>query len=199
MPAFDDGPGGEPDQVLQPPRFDMPTERWRRLFASCAAGEPGAMEQLYDTASGTLYGFAVWATGSRDDAADVVAEAFVRVAEHGDRLLDVRYPRAWLLTVTRRLAVDLARRRQRRPTEPLAAAELVVAPANDPDRALDARRASRLLSVLARHHREVVFLRHFGDCTFRTIGTILGIPTFTAASRYRLAIRRLRRLMGGAP
>jgi DNA-directed RNA polymerase specialized sigma24 family protein len=34
--------------------------------------------------------------------------------------------------------------------------------------------------------------------TFAEIGNSLGIPLFTAASRYRLALARLRQLVGGA-
>ena len=73
--------------------------------------------------------------------------------------------------------------------------EKLTSPENDPDRAIDASRATELIGRLSKDHREVVFLRHFGDCTFKVIGAVLGIPTFTAASRYRLALRRLRKMM----
>jgi RNA polymerase sigma-70 factor (ECF subfamily) len=73
----------------------------------------------------------------------------------------------------------------------LAAAE------SDRARAIDAARASSLLAQLPPAQRDVIFLRHFADCTFAVIGDITGVPTFTAASRYRLGIERLRRLMGG--
>jgi RNA polymerase sigma-70 factor (ECF subfamily) len=175
--------------------FDMAHDRWCELFADVAVGEAGALERLYDVAANRLYGFAVWATGSREDAEDVVSDVFVRIARQGARLSGVREPRAWLLTVTRRIAIDRARRASRRATERLEEAELVVAPAHDPGRARDAERASRLIAALPRSQREVVWLRHYADCTFSAIGTILGVPTFTAASRHRLAIRRLRRLM----
>jgi RNA polymerase sigma-70 factor (ECF subfamily) len=111
----------------------------------------------------------------------------------------VKDPRSWLLTVSRRLALDVLRRRRRRPSEPLDEAELVTAPGGDPDRALDAARASALLAALPVHQREAVYLRHYADCTFAAIGRVVGVPTFTAASRYRLAIGRLRRSMERSP
>jgi len=37
------------------------------------------------------------------------------------------------------------------------------------------------------------------DVVAETIGGVVGVPTFTAASRYRLAISRLRRLLEDAP
>ncbi len=63
----------------------------------------------------------------------------------------------------------------------------------DPDLALEAERVSRQIHRLPAKQREVILLRHFADCTFREIGGITGVPTFTAASRYRLAMIKLRR------
>lgn len=191
MPA----PVDEPESETAAAGFDMPVAEWRALFDRLADGHADALEQLYDVGAGRLYGFAVWACGSAEDASDIVADVFLKIAEHGDRLRRVRDPRAWLLTVTRRLAIDLARRRQRRPTAPLDAAALLTAPAADPDRHLDAERATALLAALPVRQREVVYLRHFTECTFSTIAKITGVPTFTAASRYRLALRKLRHLM----
>jgi RNA polymerase sigma-70 factor (ECF subfamily) len=179
--------------------FDMPRDAWRELFSELADGRTPALERLYGVASRRLFGFALWVTGSPEDAADVVADTMVRVAEQRHRLRKVKDPRAWLLTVARRLGVDVLRRRSRRPTEPLETAELVTAPDGRPDRAVDAERVSTLLSALPGPQREVVYLRHYADCTFATIGRVVGVPTFTAASRYRLAIRRLRRLLEETP
>ena len=61
---------------------------------------------------------------------------------------------------------------------------------------VDARRVSDLLARLAPKLREAVFLRHFAELTFAAAARVMGVPTFTAASRYRLALRRLRDWMG---
>jgi RNA polymerase sigma-70 factor (ECF subfamily) len=177
---------------------DLSRESWCELFAQLADGRVQALERLYAIASRRLYGLAMWHTGSPEDAGDVVQEVFVRVAEQGRRLERVHDPRAWLLTVAFRLSVDVVRRRRRRPTEPIGAHELLVAPETEPERALDADRVSRLLASLPEAQRDAIYLRHFTDCTFGEIGTITGVPTFTAASRYRLGLRRLRRLVGGS-
>lgn len=173
-------------------------ESWCELFAQLAEGRVQALERLYAVASRRLYGLALWHTRSPEDAGDVVQEVFVRVAEQRRLLEQVRDPRSWLLTVAFRLSVDVIRRRRRRPTESLDAHELLVAPECEPERAMDADRASRLLASLPEAQRDAIYLRHFTDCTFKEIGTITGVPTFTAASRYRLGLRRLRRLVGGS-
>jgi RNA polymerase sigma-70 factor (ECF subfamily) len=169
--------------------------RWRAVFADLAEGRVRALDELYDLAAGDVYRLALWRTGSPEDAEDVVQDVFVRVAEKGHALESVRDPRRWLLTVTHRRAIDVLRRRRRRTDTPIDDVPFLVAPATDPDREIEARSMSRLVARLPARQREVVLLRHFAELSFRDIGRITGAPTFTAASRYRLALGRLRRLL----
>ena len=87
--------------------------------------------------------------------------------------------------------------RRRRKSEPLEECRFLEAMAGDADRQVDAGKASSLLADLPPAQREAVYLRHFADCSFAEIGQVTGVPTFTAASRYRLGIAKLRGLMGG--
>ena len=166
---------------------------WGELFLDFAGGRAGALDEIYEAAAGWIFGLALWRTGSREDACDVVQEVFVRLVEQGDRLRGVRNPRAWILTVAHRVAVDATRRR--RESEPLEACQFLESTPGDAGRELDAGRASSLLAGLPPAQREAVYLRHFADCTFAEIGRVTGVPTFTAASRYRLGIAKLRDLM----
>jgi len=174
---------------------------WGAIFRDLAAGEARALEEIYDAAAGPVFGLALWRTGSTEDARDVVQELFVRVAEQGARLRRVRQPRAWLLAGAHRIAVDCTRRRRR--SEPPADCALVesepgrTGAERDSNRLLDAATASRLLAELPAAQRTAVYLRHYADCTFAEIGQVTGVPTFTAASRYRLGIARLRQMMEG--
>ena len=174
-------------------------ETWRRIFDDLAAGRESALEDLYDTAARQLYGLALWRTGSEDDAADVVQDVFVKVAEQGAKLASVRNPKGWLLTVTHRASLDIARRRVRRAAEPLDEFPYLTARNDDSDLILDAAHASVLLAGMPANLRDVIYLKHFADCTFAEIGSIVGIPTFTAASRYRKGISDLRNLMKDEP
>jgi len=172
-------------------------EDWRGLFADLAAGRLAALDELYDVAAPRLFGLALWRTGSKDDAADVVQDVFVRVAEQGARLTKVRNPRAWIMTVAHRAAIDLVRRRSRHRTEPLEKCAYLIPAADDGERTLEATQVSALLAGLPDTHRVVIYLKHFAGCTFAEIGDIVGVPKFTAASRYRNGIQKLRELMEG--
>jgi len=169
--------------------------RWRAVFDALSDDRVEALDELYDLAATDVYRLALWRTGSPEDADDVVQDVFVRTAEQGRRLASVRHPRRWLLTVTHRRAIDLVRRKGRRCDTPIDEAPFLIAPSTDPDRGIEARSVSRLIARLSAKQREVVLLRHFADCSFAKIGRITGVPTFTAASRHRLALAKLRRLL----
>ncbi len=164
-----------------------------------AAGDQAAAGELYDRFARELYGLALWRCGSSADAADVVQTVFVRLLERRRRLPAVRRPRAYLLRMTHRAAIDLLRRRGRR-SEPLRE-ELLAPVATDPARRLEAERMSRRLAELPPAQREALYLRYFAELSYAEIGRVTGVPTFTAASRCRLALRRLRRAAagGGSP
>ena len=163
------------------------------VFRRFAAGDSPALAQLYDLCAAELYGLALWRCGSRPEAEDAVQEVFVRLATTTADLARVRNPRAYLLTMARRAACDLLHRRH--PGEPLG--ELVVAAeATDPAVVVDAERASHQLRALPAAQREAIYLRHFAGLTFAEIGAVTGVPKFTAASRCRNGLDRLRALLG---
>lgn len=170
-------------------------QRLKELFAELAEQRVESLGELYDLAAPRLYGLALWRTANAEDARDVVQEVFVRLAEKRHRLAKVRDPLSWLLTVTHRVAVDLTRRRRLREALPIDEEVILASSGEDPDLAVDAERASALMMQLPAAQREVVYLRHFAEYTFAAIGDVVGVPTFTAASRYRLGLRRLRRLL----
>jgi len=166
------------------------------LFQDLAMGRTLALEGIYDAMAKELYGLTLWRTGSPADAEDVVQTVFVRLAEAGERLAAVREPRLYLLAMAHRACVDLRRGPAARTARLTEEASLLHAPPFDPGRSLDARRVSAALLELPAPQREAIFLHHFSDLTFAAIGRVAGIPTFTAASRFRNGILNLRRLLG---
>jgi len=188
-----------PVRDSRPDRWtETSTEEWKSLFRQLAEGRVAALGPLYDLAAERLFGLVGWHTGSVEDAKDVVHEVFIRIAEQGERLHRVKNPRAWMLTVAHRLAVDHGRRRRRQRAETIDDFQFLEAEQDDPGRMADGARMSRLVAALPQSQRDAVYLRHFADCSFAEIGRIVGAPTFTAASRYRLGIKKLRQSIGGS-
>jgi len=166
------------------------------LLARVAGGDLGALGPIYDACAAELFAIAHWRTGSAADAADCVQDVFVRLASSPSVIAGVRHARRYLITMAHRAAID--RLRARRPGVPLADEPFLEAPLFDPARALDASRAAEGLREVPAAQREAIYLHHFAELPFREIGRVTGVPTFTAASRYRLGMAKLRKLMGGA-
>jgi RNA polymerase sigma-70 factor (ECF subfamily) len=172
-------------------------ETLEKAFSALSAGDPDALEAIYDAIADRIYGLALWRTGSAEDAGDVVQEVFLRIVEGRSRLGSVKEPFPWLLGLAHHVAIDVARRSKRRATIPLDSVPFLAAAERDHASPIDAARVSRLLARLPAAQRDAIYLRHFEECTFEGIGRITGVPTFTAASRYRLGIGKLRRLLEG--
>jgi RNA polymerase sigma-70 factor (ECF subfamily) len=190
----DDLPIETPEQTSTSKKGDGD---WLRCFTDIAAGRLGALDELYDAAASRLYGLALWRTGSVEDAADVVQDVFVRVVEQGPRLKRIRNPKAWLLTVTNRAAIDVTRRRRRQQAEPFDECVFLAVADEDDERMFAATQVSAILAGLPDAQRVVIYLKHFVGCTFSEIGDVVGAPKFTAASRYRNGIENLRKLLEG--
>ena len=177
-----------------PDRIDA-DEKLRAALSSVSRDRTGGVERVWDLIADDLYGLALWRTGSPADAEDAVQEVFLRLSRSPAKLSGVRNPRAYLMRMTHNAAVDAARRRE----SPMPDSIPNLVAVDDIDARIDGRRASRLLLDLPVVQREVVFLRHFAGLSFREIGEVCRTPTFTAASRHRLAIRRLKEMLGVEP
>ena len=166
-----------------------------RSLARLVHGDRDALADLYDAHAGSLFrhGFAL--TRSRPDAEDLVQAVFLKLATTGAPLLAVRKPANYLHQILRAAWIDLRRR-------PAAHFE----EQGDPDvdcpgpncgevteAAIDVTTAvDRLPDV----QREIVNLHLVEGFSFREVGRVTGVSMFTAASRYRVALERLREMLG---
>jgi RNA polymerase sigma-70 factor (ECF subfamily) len=164
------------------------------LLARVAGGDLDALGGIYDAMATKIFAAAHWRTGSRADAADCVQEVFVKLATSPQVAARIEHPRRYLLAMAHRAAVD--RTRARRREAPLDGSPLLESGALDPERALEAAQATSLLRMLPDAQREAIYLHEFVGLSFRDVGRVTGVPTFTAASRHRLGIAKLRALMG---
>jgi RNA polymerase sigma-70 factor (ECF subfamily) len=166
--------------------------RDRDLFLLLAGGDAAALGEIYDRHAAALFRHAFALTRQTADAEDLVQTAFVKLATTGALLLGVRRPVSYLHRILRATWIDSARHRAAGREEPIAG-DVAETMSADADAAIDVRHA---LATLPETQREVVVLHLFNGFSFRDIGDITRVSTYTAASRYRLAIGRLREVLG---
>lgn len=171
------------------------------LFAGYAAGDPEASAVFVDRFQRRVYGLALGIVRAPGDAEDVAQEAFIRAwrfaASFDERRGSVA---AWLLGITRNVALDTVRGQGRRP-EPVGEAGPDVA-ADDVDvataieRRADARRVADLMRTLPEPQRKALLAVTLHGLTTREVSELAGIPQGTVKTRIRLALRKLRDEMG---
>lgn len=160
------------------------------LAARLARGDEAAFAELYDECADRLFAYLTAKLGSRDRAADVVQETFLRVATGRRLFRNVDNPVAYVFQIARNEAIRFTARERR-------GANVVVVPAElfaveNPFNQEMAELAAAALSRIDREDREFVELRIFAGLTFREISELTAIPQATVATRYRRAIQQLR-------
>lgn len=136
------------------------------------------VRELYDASYRRLVGQLTAVTGSREEAEDVVQEAFARALHHGRALAHVANPEAWLRTV----AVNQARSRWRRLRRFAGLLpDLVPDPVEDDgDARLDLLAALRALPTA---QREAIALHHLAGLPVHEVAATLDVPTGTVKAR----------------
>jgi RNA polymerase sigma-70 factor (ECF subfamily) len=174
-----------------------------QLAARIRAGDTEALGELYDRYASMALGTAIRVVADREEAEDVVHDAFVAVWRKIDRFdADRGSLRAWLMTVVRNRAID--RIRARRPGMDLDDADerslLRSGPNPTWEAALRQASASEVRAAMAElpdEQRRAVELAYFEGYTYREVADLTGVPQGTATGRLRLALGKLRDALAG--
>jgi RNA polymerase sigma-70 factor (ECF subfamily) len=175
------------------------------LLDRVQVGDQDAFETLYLRHADLVYSIALRVVADSGIAQDVAQEVFLRVWRNPG-LFDISRGRfvSWLMSVARNRAVDEVRSRGRRrlrevvpapgaddpadpqAVDPLAAAEL----------AAERETVRRALEALPEEQRLTVELAYFGGMTQQEISSVLDTPLGTVKTRVRLAMKKLRGVLG---
>ncbi len=132
---------------------------------------------------------------NREDAEDAVQNAALKAYNRLESFDRSRSFKGWWFAIIRNCCLDLLRKRRRGP----AAVDPSELPAGrgDERNILEQRdRLSWALNQLSPAHREIIELRYFGDCSYRDIAEVLGIPEGTVMSRLHAARQALACIYG---
>jgi RNA polymerase sigma-70 factor, ECF subfamily len=118
--------------------------------------------------------------GNRDEAQEVVQEAFVRAWAHRRKLEKAEHPEAWVRTTAYRIAVSRWRRttRGRRPADRALAAPTSTAAPSETHVALVAA-----LRRLPEAQRQALVLHHIADLPVHAVAREVGVPEGTIKAR----------------
>jgi RNA polymerase sigma-70 factor (ECF subfamily) len=174
-----------------------------RLAERIRAGETEALGELYDRYASTALGTALRVVGDREEAEDLVHDAFMAVWRKIDRFDASRGSlRAWLMTVVRNRAIDRVRGRRVSIDVEDADERALLRTGPNPtwEEALQNASAAEVRHALAglpEEQRRAVELAYFEGYTYREVAEIMTVPHGTASGRLRLALAKLRDALAG--
>lgn len=154
-----------------------------------------AIELMYDKFSDSLYGIALSVIKNEDEAQDILQESFIK----GWRKLSSYDPSkgtlfTWLLNITRNTAIDNLRTSNKKRDSEIQITENNVSDAEglsfNPD-FLDLRKHLGNLEV---KYQEIIEALFFQGMTQQEASEELNIPLGTVKTRYKIAMRELRKI-----
>ncbi|MFW0791017.1 ECF RNA polymerase sigma factor SigK [Gordonia sp. CPCC 205333] len=183
-------------------RTDDPVSEHGVLLLAVGRGDRGSFDRLFDALAPQTFGLAQRVVASAARAEEVVQETWLQVWRNADQFdPDRGSAAAWILTMTRRRAIDAVRHDQ-------AAIHRDVAyhaqQAPDYDRVSEAvvasdesQRVRRCLDGLTDLQREAIDLAYYGGLTYVEVASSLECNPATVKTRIRDGLRRLRACLGG--
>jgi RNA polymerase sigma factor (sigma-70 family) len=154
-----------------------------------------AFTQLTTRHAGLVYTAALRQTRSTALASDITQAVFLDLARHARKLRPDTHLPSWLITVTRRTAIDAIRRESRLRTREQTSAELATVNAHDSPNASTSDLAPILddaLTALPEPDRRAVLLRFFENQSFQQIARHIDATETTTQKRVTRALEKLR-------
>jgi RNA polymerase sigma-70 factor, ECF subfamily len=174
----------------------------RDLCSMAAAGDGRALEELYDRYSRLVMSFASRMLSEPAAAEDLTQEVFFRAWKQADAYASSKGSFAtWILSITRNMAIDELRKRNRRPQlaeldDPIA----TIANVEDTQPSVEEHawigmvrfEIQNALGALPDAQRQPIELAYYRGLTQREVAEALGVPLGTIKTRIRLGMRKLR-------
>lgn len=151
------------------------------------AGDDDAVREVYRAYSGLVWSVAMRVLRDRTLADEATQQAFLQAWRAAGAFESGRDLGPWLVTIARRVAIDIYRREQRRPTSALDDAApnhpaLVTMPPSE-DQAWQVWQVRQAIDTLGPDEQQIVRLQHLDGYTHSEIAEHLGIALGTVKSR----------------
>ncbi|MBR2547124.1 MAG: RNA polymerase sigma factor [Eubacterium sp.] len=170
---------------------------YERLIHEMAGGDREAFRALYTATKDAVYGFALSILRSREDAEDVMHDAYIRIYNDAGAYSPHGKPLAWILTIVRNLSLNKIRDAAH--TDIIHDDELSEFADHEDTigKATDRMVLETAMKVLTLEEREIVVLHALTGYRHREIAELLDIPQGTVLSRYNRALGKMKKEISG--
>ena len=182
-----------------PSAADLGRARLVALMVRVAERDRAAFRDLYRATSAKLYGTVVRILPDRDQASDIVQEAYAKI---WDRAADfnptIASPITWLVTIARNRALDEVRRKRpelANDQEIMDLADVTAHPLDEKSRSEELRQLLDCLSGLDEERRQMVLLAYYRGVSRDALSKRFGRPVPTIKTLLHRSLLQLRGCM----
>ena len=157
------------------------------------------LASLYEEYYGKIANYAYAKTGDRAGAQDIAGEVFLKALKSLKSYKEKGIPmQVWLFKIARNLIVDHYRKAAKSRIVPIENIEIVdnTNPADEVEKRANFARVTEVMEHLTDEQREVIKLRFLSELTSKEVGTIMGKSDGAVREMQRVAIEKLRDLLG---
>lgn len=157
-----------------------------------ADGDKKSLGALYEITRSAIYGFALSIIKNPADAEDILHDVYVHIYGGAKTYKSRGKPMAWMLTITKNLALIRLRDQSKADLMPSEEMYFVHNPSvTDEDRMV----LQAILRELQDEERQIVVLHSLTGLKHREIATLLEMPLSTVLSKYNRALKKLRKIL----
>jgi RNA polymerase sigma factor (sigma-70 family) len=161
--------------------------------------ERGALEYLYDSYSGALYGVILRIVKLELSAEEVLQDVFVKIHDRIENY-DANKGRlfTWMVNIARNQAIDKVRSKEINQERKTVGIENSVNTVNEGtcEQSIESIGITQLLSSLPDDQRVIIEFLYLKGYTQAEVSEALALPLGTVKTRVRLAMQRLRTIFG---
>lgn len=170
-------------------------DEYIQLTERSKQGDSGAFSQLYSVYAEELYRFALYMTGSREDAEDAVQEAVLSAWRNIHTLKDKSLFKAWLFKIlSNRCKTELMKRNKLPDTLPIEDYEFLVEKSDD-EALIGGAELKEALSSLTPPDAQIIILSVIGGFKSHELAVVFNMPAATVRSRQKRALEKLKVLL----
>ena len=181
-------------KILVPNVDECQESLLEKYIKDISFGNKDSLSDLYNVTKTSVYGFALSILKDLHEAEDVFQEVYIKIYENASFYQANGKPLAWILTITKNLA--LMRLRKKRNHMDLAELNEILADNKGVNDTETQMLISTVFEYISDEERNILILHSVSGFKHREIAKMLGIPLATVLSKYNRAIKKIKKRMG---
>ncbi len=159
------------------------------LLVKISKGDMNALEELYILTKSAVYGAALSVLKNSHQAEDVLQDTFIKIMSAAASYTPGTKPMAWIMTITRNLALMKIREKSRYGELP---EHYEVAVESHEMHFENKTVLNAAMKILSEDENSIVIMHCVSGMKHREIADVMGLPLSTVLSKYNRALKKLK-------